>query len=65
MVYFKAYNGKKKNLSQFKLRSNLVSFKAYIGKKNNFEVKKKKKAQRFKNSYVFSYASKAVKLKLL
>ena len=43
MVYFKAYNGKKKNLSQFKLRSNLVSFKAYIGKKNVFEVKKKKK----------------------
>jgi hypothetical protein len=37
-------------------------------KKNVFEEKKKKKkgsTYGFKNSYVFSYASKAVKLKLL
>ena len=51
-----------------KIKSNLVSFKAYIGKKKCFWSKKKKKkgsTYGFKNSYVFSYASKAVKLKLL
>lgn len=49
-----------------KIKSNLVSFKAYIGKKKCFWSKKKKgSTYGFKNSYVFSYASKAVKLKLL